>query len=434
MKKTAVLVLCLLVAALMPLMATGSSEAGKDTGKPYAGTTLRMLDTPHPWLDGLKAFVGEFVEKTGIRVEFEDLATDPKSQKLLVELMAGSSTIDVTSLRPLNELKLFGLNNFAVDLKPYLVNDAQFDLKDYLDSAIQACTYEGKLLGVPLYNERAILYYRKDLFQQKGLQPPKTMDELVEAAKKFHDPKNNFFGMVARGRVNQLITGGFASYLFSFGGDFNTKDKALMDSPAAITAMKFFSSLLRNYGPPGIENYNWPEAAALMAQGRVAMFTDADAIYLNVADPKKSAFADKIGYAVFPAGPAGSRPFNVIVGGMMMNPFSKQKEASIEFIKWANSKDVVLRMQKRGLPMSRASVWDDPSSTASWPADLVKVMRESNKIGVGYDRPRVINVAEARDILSRPILIGFEGGDVEAAAIAANKQFQALIDEENKKK
>jgi len=66
--------------------------------------------------------------------------------------------------------------------------------------------------------------------------------------------------------------------------------------------------------------------------------------------------------------------------------------------------------------------------------DLVKVMRESNKIGVGYDRPRVINVAEARDILSRPILIGFEGGDVEAAAIAANKQFQALIDEENKKK
>ncbi|MFA6707525.1 MAG: hypothetical protein WCR91_06495, partial [Sphaerochaetaceae bacterium] len=114
------------------------------------------------------------------------------------------------------------------------------------------------------------------------------------------------------------------------------------------------------------------------------------------------------------------------------NPNSKQKEAAVEFIKWATSKDVTLRIQQRGLSMSRASVWDDPSSTKSWPEDLVKVMVESNKIAKGYDRPRVINVAEARDILSRPILIGFEGGDIEAAAKIANAEFQALIDEENK--
>jgi multiple sugar transport system substrate-binding protein len=433
MMKKVVIVLCLLVMVVMPLVGKGAAETMKDPNKPYSGTTLRMLDTPHPWLDGIKLFIPEFTEKTGIKVEFEDLATDQKSQKLLVELMAKSSTIDVTSLRPLNELKLFGLNEFAVDLKPYLENDPDFDLDDFLDSAIESCTFEGKLLGIPLYNERAILYYRKDLFQQKGIEPPKTMAELEKYAKMFHDPKNNFFGIVARGRVNQLITGGFASYLFSFGGDFNTLNKALMDSPEAISAMKFYSNLLRNYGPPGIENYNWPEAAALMAQGHVAMFTDADAIYLNVADPAKSPFADKIGYAVFPAGPAGAVPFNVVVGGMMVNPYSKQKEAAVEFIKWANSKDIVLRLQQRGLPMSRASVWDNPASTKSWPADLVKVMVESNKIAKGYDRPRVINVAEARDILSRPILIGFEGGDVEAAAKIANAQLQALIDEENKK-
>ncbi|MDX9809532.1 MAG: sugar ABC transporter substrate-binding protein [Sphaerochaetaceae bacterium] len=432
MMKKIVIVLCLLAMVVMPLVGKGATEAGTDPSKPYAGTTLRVLDTPHPLIDGLKAFVPEFTEKTGIKVEFEDLATDQKSQKLLVELMAGSSTIDITTLRPLNELKLFGLNKFAEDLNPYLANDTEYDLGDFLDAAIESCTFEGQLLGVPLYNERAILYYRKDLFQQKGIEPPKTLEQLEQYAKMFNDPKNNFFGIVARGRVNQLITGGFASYLFSFGGDFNTLDKALMDSPEAIKAMKFYANLLRSYGPPGIENYNWPEAAALMAQGHVAMFTDADAIYLNVADPAKSPFADKIGYAVFPAGPAGAKPFNVVVEAMMLNPNSKQKEAAVEFIKWATSKDVTLRIQQRGLSMSRASVWDDPSSTKSWPEDLVKVMVESNKIAKGYDRPRVINVAEARDILSRPILIGFEGGDIEAAAKIANAEFQALIDEENK--
>lgn len=431
MMKRTVIFLCLLTLVAMPLISRGAAEA-KDPDRPFAGTTLRMLDTPHPLIDGLKALVPEFTQKTGIRVEFEDLATDQKSQKLLVELMAGSSTIDVTTLRPLNELKLFGLNNFAVDLNPYLANDPDYDLGDFLGAALESCTFEGQLLGVPLYNERAILYYRKDLFQQKGIQPPKTLEQLEQYARMFHDPRNNFFGIVARGRVNQLITGGFASYLFSFGGDFNTLDKALMDSPEAIRAMKFYANLLRNYGPPGIENYNWPEAAALMAQGHVAMFTDADAIYLNVADPAKSPFADKIGYAVFPAGPAGAKPFNVVVEAMMLNPHSKQKEAAIEFIKWATSKEVTLKIQQRGLSMSRASVWDDPTSTKSWPAELVEVMVESNKIAKGYDRPRVINVAEARDILSRPILIGFQGGDIEAAARVANAEFQALIDEENK--
>jgi multiple sugar transport system substrate-binding protein len=91
-----------------------------------------------------------------------------------------------------------------------------------------------------------------------------------------------------------------------------------------------------------------------------------------------------------------------------------------------------MRLQVEGNSGARKSVWANPDSTKQWPKELVDVINQSNNIGVGWDRPRVINVAQARDILSEPVLVGFEGGDVEAAAKKAQGEFQALIDGEKK--
>jgi len=428
--KTTVLVLLALVLIVPLAMAAGQKEAGV-TGKPYAGVSIRGIFAVHPWLDGVKKLLPEFTEATGIKVEIEELGTDAMSNKIAVEFNAKSPSLDLVLVRPLNETKLFGLNGWAADLHPYLDKDAAFDLKDFVDATIQSLTFEGRLLGVPVNTEHQILYYRKDVFEKAGIAVPKTLDEMMAAAAKIHDPANGFYAMVNRGKKNIAVTQ-FSSYLHSFGGEFNEGDKALIDTPQAIAAYKFYTDLLRNYGPPGITNFSWPEAAALMAQGKAGMFTDADAIYLNVVAPDKSIVGDKIGYAVFPAGPAGSKPFNVCSGAVGVGNFSKQKEAAVEFVKWVTSKDVVMRLQAAGNSGARKSVWANPESTKSWPKELVEVVNKSNELGIGWDRPRVINVTQARDIVSEPLLVGFEGGDVAAAAKKAQVAFQALIDGEKK--
>jgi multiple sugar transport system substrate-binding protein len=93
---------------------------------------------------------------------------------------------------------------------------------------------------------------------------------------------------------------------------------------------------------------------------------------------------------------------------------------------------MVMRLQVAGNSGARKSVWANPASTKSWPPELVAVVNKSNELGIGWDRPRVINVTQARDIISEPLLVGFEGGDVEAAAHKAQAAFQALIDGEKK--
>jgi multiple sugar transport system substrate-binding protein len=424
-------ILFLVLTLSLSIALTNGQQAAAQQTKQFAGTTLRFIAPVHPWTDGLKKLLPEFAAATGISVQIEEYGTDQMSNKTAVEFSARSSSLDLVYVRPLNETKLFAKNDWVADLTPYVKADKAFDIGDFTSGTIESLTYEGKLIGIPTTTEHQILYYRKDVLDKAGLKPPKTLDELMMVASKIHDPANGFYAMVNRGKKNIAVTQ-FSSYLHSFGGEFNIGDKAMIDTPAAIAAFKFYTDILRNYGPPGIVNFSWPEAAALMAQGKAGMFTDADAIYLNVVSPDKSIVGDKIGFAVFPAGPAGAKPFNVVSGAIGVSNYSKKKDAAAVFVKWVTGKDIVMRLQAAGNSGARKSVWANPDSTKSWPAELVKVVNASNLIGVGWDRPRVINVNEARDIVSEPMLVGFEGGDVAASAKQANIKFQTLIDGEKK--
>ena len=64
--------------------------------------------------------------------------------------------------------------------------------------------YDGHYWGVPLYGTPSVLYYRKDVFEEKGLSPPKTWDELLETAQAVHDPDNDLYGFVVTGGAQEL--------------------------------------------------------------------------------------------------------------------------------------------------------------------------------------------------------------------------------------
>ncbi|MBP1989137.1 ABC transporter substrate-binding protein [Paenibacillus eucommiae] len=429
----------LLLASVMILTGCGSNNnegaatpdggASTPSDKPYAGTEIRFVMAVHPWLDAIKTMLPEFEQKTGIKVKVESFSQEQTSNKMAVELNAKTSSLDVMFIRPLDETKLFSKNGWVEPLGKYVDNDQEYDVKDFIQSSLDTSTYDNQLIGIPITTEREILYYRKDLLEQNNIAVPTTMDELMQAAEKLHDPDKGMYGFVARGRKVVAVTQ-FSGFLYSFGGQFHDGDQATINTPEALAAFKYYGDMLNKFGPPGAINMHWTEAAAAFAQGKVALFTDADAIYLNVADPSKSTVSDKVGYAMFPAGPAGAKPYNVSSGALAISQFSKNKEAAAEFVKWATSKETVLKTQTAGNPGARQSVWSNAESTKDYPADLVTVINETTKIGVGIDRPQVIGVAEARDIISGPMSAAIEGKDIQAAADKAQKDFQALIDKE----
>ena len=52
-----------------------------------------------------------------------------------------------------------------------------------MDAAVENATVDGTLVYMPWQNNITAMVYRKDLFEEKGIEIPKTWDEFLEAAK-----------------------------------------------------------------------------------------------------------------------------------------------------------------------------------------------------------------------------------------------------------
>ena len=183
------------------------------------------------------------------------------------------------------------------------------------------------------------------------------------------------------------------------------RGKSAVNSDAAKQAYAYYGGLIRNYGPANVStDMSWPEAMAIFTQGKAAFYTEADSLYKNATDPAKSKVADTVGFAAFPAGPAGSKPYNIPSWALGVNEASGNKDNAWKFIQWATSKEHTLAQQKAGVPEPRTSVWSDPAGTSTYPEDLAEAIAASTKNGVGHDRPEVVKVGKAREIVGGPIV------------------------------
>ena len=399
-------------------------------GFAVAGETIRFVAANSPSADAIRALLPQFEKDTGIKVQMEQLGNEQLSQKLTVEFAAGRSSIDVFMIRPLDEARMLKKNNWAVDLNKWVKDDADYDFADFSEGSIQCTNVDGFQTSIPLINECHVIYYRKDVFEKAGVQPPKTFEELEQVAKAVTDRKNEMYGFVSRGARNAMITQ-FSSYLFGFGGDFSNGSTATMDTPEAHAAIDFYGRMLREYGPAGVHNMSWPQAAAIFQQGKGAMYIDASSQYPSMLDPTKSSVADKTGVAMFPAGPKGHKAYDITAWAVGIYSKSKNQDAAWKFVRYMTDKERTLIIQgDYANQCARMSTYANPEGIKKLPADWVKAVSDTGPIGVGHDRPQLTAVAQARDILSEPITLSIDGKDFKEAAKRANQRYQELLDKE----
>lgn len=427
------LLIMLLSLALLFTGCGGKKQEAQQEGQKFAGKTIRFVATNHPYPEAIKALIPEFEKQTGIKVNMESYFEDQLTQKLTVEMTSGSSTIDVFMTRPLQEGRLFSKNKWYEPLNPYLSDanktPATWDWADFQKSAVEATTLNGTVYAVPIVSEWQMLFYRKDLFEQAGLKPPATLEELEAAAKKLHNPEKDIYGIVSRGQRGAAVTQ-FSSYLFEFGGDFLKDGKSVIDTPEAVKAIQFYGKILKEYGPPGVTNMSWPQAQALMASGKVAMWTDASTLLPGLLDPQKSKIADKVGLAPFPAGPAGFKPFNVVPWAVSVSAQSKNKDAAWEFVKWLSSKETMKKAQLAGNTTARNSIWGDPEIIAKLQPGLADIAKKTAATATPYDRPLMTAVVEARDAIGDVLVKSIESGgtaDIQSLAAEANAKVNELL-------
>ncbi|OXM86759.1 ABC transporter substrate-binding protein [Paenibacillus rigui] len=400
--------------------------------KPFAGKKITVFALSHPWTDALKSSLGEFKQATGIDVDLQVFPEEQIQQKLAVQFTTQSETPDVFTYRPYMEKLLYDKNGWTEPLDSYVKKNAAYQFDDFSKASVDGSMVNGKLMSIPLWTDQFVMYYRKDILEKNNIQVPKTLTELEAAAKKLNDPDHDFYGFVARGQRNALVSAA-ASFIYSEGGDFISGGKAAINTPEAISGLGIYANLLKNYGPKGALNMGWPQAAALFAQGKAAFYVDSAALFKNTTDPAQSQVAKQVGFAPFPAGTAGQKPYAIAAWALAMNPKSVKKDAAWAFMEWSTNKENVLRIQQSGVPGGRDSVWASPKGTDQFPADLADAIKTTMRIGVDHSVPQVMSVTEARDVVGSIVVKTMLGEDIKTVAETANKELQAIIDKDNKK-
>jgi polyol transport system substrate-binding protein len=270
--------------------------------------------------------------------------------KVTTDISTNAGQFDLVTIG-MYEVPLWAKNKWIDEVGTTLQQDASYDYNDLIPSIRTGLEYDGKLYAAPFYGESSALMYRKDTLQKAGVTLPDkpTWDDVAAAAKKVHNPPNQF-GICLRGLPGwgeQLAP--LNTVINTFGGRwFDETWKAQLDSPESSAAIKFYVDTVKTAGEPGATQAGFTECETLMVQGKVGMWYDATSGADLVFDPKQNPNAANMGMAY---APTKDKPYSgwLWAWAFAMESNSKNKPAAYEFIKWATSKDYVnLVAQKSG--------------------------------------------------------------------------------------
>lgn len=424
-----------MLATLIGLLWVYSTVSAMDW-KQFQGTEIRFLMNKHPFTTSIQPKVAEFENMTGIKVNLEVFPEDQFRNKRLIELNAGGQ-VDGYMIMPGQAKLHYWKAGWLKPLDEY-INDpgltaADWEPKDFYAGPTKGSSIEGKQIGVVINAEASLLSYRKDLFDRYDVKVPTTMEELEAAAKFFHGKEidgKKMVGITLRGK-GAAATSQWVDFLYSLGGSWtNAKGKSNLASPESIKAFEFYGSLLRNYGPKGPTMLHWSESTSIFMEGGAALIFDANVFKSLYENPAESKVVGKVGYAVCPAGPAGSIP-HVSNWSLAVSGTSKpdRQKAAWLFVQWATNKDNVLEALMAGVPAGRASAWNSPKfkqndKTPDWTAGSLK----SFEIGQPQWNPPVLNVPEIRDITGQVIVGAIEGKNVPKIAKKKAKEMNKKME------
>ncbi len=344
--------------------------------KQFAGETIVLGLSEHPWTNAFLPHLEEFEQLTGINVEYQLFAEPQLRDKMLISLQAQSPEVDIwPSLKSREGLKYFRVGYYE-PLDKYLndpnLTPPDFDWFDFGAGPVAGETFDGQLVGIPINVEGPAIYYRKDLFEQAGLSFPATMDDILPTAKACMEAAGEgVYGVTLRG-LPPAVAFTFGEFMRNYGTDWrDANGQCTFTTPEGQAAINAYVNLAKEAGPPGFVTYSYPQSSALMASGNVCMEIEATNEIRTIIDPANSAVVGKVGIQPYPPGPGGRQGPNVLQWGISINAFSQKKEAAWLFMTWVTSKERMAQAQVDGIASPRLSAWNTPDWEAKLATDPI---------------------------------------------------------------
>ncbi|MDU0348299.1 ABC transporter substrate-binding protein [Actinomyces sp. MRS3W] len=285
----------------------------------------------------LQPIADQFQKDTGTTVSFVELPYDGLYNRLSSELNGNAVSFDIAAL---DAIWLPAFRGALTPLDDLFTEEVKNDL---FPSLVEEAAPDGTFIGMPVWTNSEILYYRKDLFEDPehqsafadaygyDLVPPTTWEQYRDAAEYFFNAGGGeLYGTDVKGAVETewlatLSQTGEETMVVDSEGNVSLGDDN------SLAALDFYTSLLP-YAPPGAAQMDWAGAQNLFNQGQLALMRFWAHAYRQV--PEDSPVVGKVGVAPMiggEAGPAG------VPGAYYLSiaSASPKQEKALEFVQYA---------------------------------------------------------------------------------------------------
>jgi len=391
--------------------------------------------------NAIKNLLPYFIDQTGIDVKIRTLHQQYLLDKIISDF-ENDNPSDVYMF-DIPWLPYIASNGYMADISEF-INSPEFNKDIYLPGCLKYFSeFEGKYYGVPFIYAPQLLYYRKDLFNNKKLgeefekryktklRPPRTWLEFNAVAEFFtraYNPDSPVeYGTSVATAYFELLAPELLIRLWAYGGEiFNKENKVVIASQKNIKAFtNFFNTL--NFVNPDFLNYNIEKTVYDFYTGKTAMLISY-ASYISVINNRfKSKIVGKIGYETIP----GKSP---VLGGWSLgvSPHSKKTEEALTFINWACGKDICVycTILEGQSPIVDLYKNDDLQKLYPWLTLLLDIYDSCNvRVGPYKQGGKVIPQDRIEYLMCRPIYQAIEKRlTLEAALETAQKDLKELFE------
>jgi multiple sugar transport system substrate-binding protein len=233
----------------------------------------------------------------------------------------------------------------------------------YLPNTIEANTYNGKIYGVPIFIDSGILYYRKDLLDQYGFEPPKTWAEMASQARTITAKEPDLYGFSAQFKQYEGLVCNMLEYITSNQGSLVNREsgKPTVADPPAVAAVRFVRDrIIGETAPIGVLTYEEPESLALFIQGKAVFHRNWPYAWEAANNPERSRVAGKVGIAQLPHFPGGKS--HAALGGWQagISAYSENKDLAWIFVRYLTSSRIQKHLAlKASLAPTRTMLYED---------------------------------------------------------------------------
>ncbi|WP_407666669.1 ABC transporter substrate-binding protein [Microvirga roseola] len=264
--------------------------------------------------------------------------SEQQAQYLNTVMTAKDSSLDVMILDVIRPAQ-YAAAGWTVPFNEVIGKDVKAYMDRYLPAYAEANTVDGKVVALPAFADAMFLYYRKDLLDKHGIQPPKTWAELTAAAKKITEAEKdpNLQGLSFQGKAIEGAVCTFLLPYWSMGKQLVSNGKLSFDKDAAVKSLK----LWKDFVDQGVAKKNIAEVATDDTRKEFQAGNVVFAVNWSYAwgqfQGNESAVKDKVGVVKLPA-VEGGEPASCLGGWEWgVSSYSNNKTEAQKLVQYLSS-------------------------------------------------------------------------------------------------